>query len=754
MEPTQQSFDPRLMEKLIPWVKKPIAEHAIVVVASDFNAAKKLQLKGELLACWQAASAAMDHRALSRNTVRVSFGEYTHYISSRAMGEFNRQRKLYENCYTVGLKQSVDSFAAGLIGSKLSVVKECFISGWRLGPSKVKDFRRRNGERLMLVSPVVANFAGQIFKGKTTNISNGGALVCFAKSGAPQVAVDDPIALTFNELCRQYELDSHSVRYQVVNVDDSGDVVRVAMKRMDQNSKSEFDQLIAHLMNGHKRRNKLDVDNTVTALTARCQNLAATCQLEGQMVLSHHQQRYHLLVSQGQSLLLQVQLQLASDLIPFMVEHIKAKQVKLFLAWMDAKEQMHCADLTVLKTQAGKTEVVNLWRQSPWHKAFLLSADDIDPQLAELGTSLPCDVAPIVSKLNAPLPVKVARLSQELAKMTLIEDVSEFAQLLTSKCPTVETNNAAPYRLKLGKGQLRQVPFDKQALSEFEGTFRIGLHCKVKVHSKQWVSVTGYTNTQEAMLTLPLEKYDLGVGDELTVVWSVDGHESALLGVIDDYSDIHQSAKIKWLSEGSKVSGVFRQLEIMCVLNRAITADIHANKLDFALRNLILCNLPKASIFAKVKDQNIALCGLTATERLPEVFSDEHYRTKLDVLFSPVILKQIASGGVAQRDLLLVNVQLDEQGEVESQRVRLSDCDDYASFYSQYQALSMSGELYVFVMDVSEPRMPCDDAIVNIEYKYVSHYNPAKAKKLDETLAYDLCIGLLDISKVFKSLMA
>lgn len=756
MAPSQQSFDPKLVEKLIPWVNNPIVEHAITALAADFNAAKKSELKETLEALWKTEETPMDHRAVCRNTVKVCFGRHTHYIAARAMGEFARLKKLFGDCYTVGLKQQVDTFAAVTAANgKISLGKDCLVSGWRLDSSKVSDFRRRNGERLLLVCPVVATFEGKLFKGKTANISNGGCLVCFGSDSGPKVQVGEPIALTYTELCRKYSLESKSVRYQVVNIDDNGKVMRVALKRVDKDNKSEFDQLIAHLMNEHKRRNRLDVDNTVNALTARCYNMTAIAQLNSLMVLSHHLERYHLLVSQGQSLHLQAELQINGDMIPFMVENTDNKQSKLFYAWTDNREAVYIAEQQDLKELGLLEAVLNKWKHAVWNKAFLLKADSLDPQLAELGTSLPCDVAPIVSKLNAPLPVKVARLSQELAKMTLIEDVTYIVDPAVDKRKGngVEQVDFEQFRVPRCKGQLRQVPFDKKALPDFEGTYRFGHDCMMRFDDKEFVIVNGYANSTEAVLSLPLNKHDLAVGDKVMIVWGIDGTEIALDASISNYDILHHSTSIKWEGESGLVRSVFRELEILCVFNPAFTADLQANKLDSALRNLILSNLPKVSIFAKVREQAISLTGMTGHEYLPQEFIDERNRAKLDLLFSPEILQRLAVGGPQQRDVLMLSCHKQDDGELVTERFLFSDTDEFKKVQKAYDKLSKKGKLFVFAMDVTAPRSQSDDAIINIEYKYVTHYSPAKAKKLDDALSFDLCIQMNDITEAFKQVM-
>lgn len=428
----------------------------------------------------------------------------------------------------------------------------------------------------------------------------------------------------------------------------------------------------------------------------------------------------------------------------------------MFLAWADSRNAVFLADIVQLQQNGHYGSALSIWKKAIWNKVFLLKAVNVNPQLADLGTSLPCDVAPAVSKLNAPLPVKVARLSQELAKMAIIEDVTFIIDPIVAerKGNGVDVSTFKQYQIQQCKGQLRQVPFDKTALPDFEGTYRFSHECSLRVGKREFVIVNGYSDTEHAVISLPLNKHDLAVGDLATIVWNVDGSDITLDATISDHDVVHHATTIKWIGEPESVEAVFKKLQILCVFSTAFTADLSANKLDAALRNLILSNLPKVSIFAKVREQAISLTGLTGHEYLAEQFVDESNRAKVDLLFSPEILQKLAMGGARQHDALLVGVKTSSDGEVETQRRLLSELGDFKQIKEFYKALKSKGPVSVFAMDVSQPAPHAEDAIVNIEYKYVTHYSPAKARKLDDILAFNLSIQMVDISALFAALLS
>ncbi|NQZ10981.1 MAG: PilZ domain-containing protein, partial [Algicola sp.] len=566
-------FGADLLEKLIPWVNQPVGEHAITALTGGMDSASKLQLKQTLRDYWLRCDQAIDHRAtmakIGKPVITQDFANLTHYLAASALSEFKRLQKLYNNEFTWGLKHSIDAFVQMPVDpltdpfvdtpaapdqlkspqqTQYETKQQSLANGWRIGASKVSDFRRRNGERLLLVSKMAVHYRGHRFEAKTANISSGGCLVLIDKTSLPSGLFDDQdnaqapqacnageVGIEYLELSEQYSLNAQLMAYQVVNFKDSVHLCQLALKRVDKDGRVEFDQLIAHLMNEHRRRNRLDVENTVKALTARCWHLATIAQLNALVVLSHKLNRYHLLITQSQSFNLQTQIQLHQHLLAYMTENTGVGQCKLFLAWTDAQNTLFIAELAQL-TSGKLAAVLVHWRKGLWHKAFLVKSDSLDPQLADLGTSLPCDVAPIVSKLNSPLPVNVAQLSVELAKISLIEAVDYMIDALDVRLPEGDHNalSLVPFRLTGRGGQLRQVPF---------------------------------------------------------------------------------SAK----------------------------EDAQGNKLDSALRNLVLSNLPKVAIFANVRKQAISPSGLTGHQYLPALFIDDNHRVKLDVLFSQDILSKLGA---------------------------------------------------------------------------------------------------------------
>ncbi len=662
------SLSADLLEKLIPWANQPVGEHAITALTGGMDNASKLHLKQVLRDCWLRCDQVIDHRSImataNKPVVKVDFANLTHFVAASALVEFKRLQRLYNNELTWGLKNSIDAFvhlpvSQGADNSpklktseQSKTLEPSLASEWLMSTSKVSDFRRRNGERLLLVSKVAIHYRGQTFAAKTANISNGGCLVLIDKASLSeglfndlgnahvnsQFAIEFEVSVEYLELSEQYGLNVALMAYQVVSFNGATPLCKLALKRVDKDGRVEFDQLIAHLMNEHRRRNRLDVENTVKALTARCWHLATIAQLNAVMVLSHKRDRYHLLITQPKTAKLQNQLKLHPHLLAFMTEITDVGQCKLFLVWTDAQNLVYVADLAQL-TPGKLAAVLMHWRQALWHKAFMVKADSLDPELADLGTSLPCDVAAIVSKLNSPLPVKVAQLSVELSKISLIEAVDYMIDGLDAKLPKGDKDalSLAPFRLIGEGGQLRQVPF---------------------------------------------------------------------------------SAK----------------------------EDTQGNKLDSALRNLVLSNLPKVAIFANVHKQTISPSGLTGYQYLPAPFIDDKHRVKLNVLFSQDILSKLGAKHSQKQDMLFVSMVNDKVNE----RFLLSEFNSKKVMVNILKRINHCGDLFMFALDLTSPRTRAEDAIVTIEHKYLSHYSPSKAKKLDANLDFNLSIQLVDVSDLLR----
>lgn len=646
-------FSTELLEKLIPWANQPVGEHAITALTAGMDGASKLKLKETLKNCWRRCYQPVDHRQSGEAIIEVVFAKYTHFIATSAMVEFERLKKLYNQEFTLGLKQAIDEFVV-VPGEQVQASpqkhpqpkkrprEKTLTTGWRIGASDVRDFRRRNGERLMLVSKVGLEYQGHRFLAKTANISSGGCLVRIDPQDLPCPSLCGEVGVEYIELSEKYTLAPQWMCYQVVNFKPLEQSCQLALKRVEKDGKEEFDQLIAHLMNEHRRRNRLDVDNTVKALSARCFNLSATAQLNALMVLSHYQDQYHFLINLSQNDSQHQHLVHEAHLLPYLSENTATGVCHLFFVWTDNQNRLYVAELKDINRQPVFETMLGHWRKAQWHKVFLVKADTLDPQLADLGTSLPCDVATIVSKLNAPLPVNVARLSQELAKITLIEDVTDVVDVI------------APGKFS-GKRSGSQLARFKLA------------------------------NTH-----------------------------------------INKRSKLKPVS--FKEAG-------------------QPSKLDSALRNLILSNLPKVAIFADVRKRGVAPVGLTGHQYLPEPFIDDSRRVKLDLLFSQQILLKLANCEGHHKDILFVAMT---KGKV-TERYLLSQFMLPKLLLNILKRIKKSAELYIFILDVGQARERFEDVIVTIEHKYLSHYSPAKAKKLDASLKYNLSIQMVEVSEQFSA---
>jgi hypothetical protein len=697
--------------------------------------------------CWAQCVQRIDHRALTQEVVEVKFAQITHHICAASVKEFERQQVLYNKNYTVGLKQQVDAFAQ-TYRAQIPAQMTYKVKGWRLSSSNISDFRRQNGERLLLVSRIKLLVQGEEVDAKTSNISSGGCLIMVPAEQAKLIGVNNKISVQYSELAEIYTLDDNNVHYKVVNIEPAEDVYRIALKCISQDLTGEFDQLIEQLMRAHKQRNRLNVDNTLKALSARRYNMATVAQLNALMVLSHNANRYHLLISQGHNLGLQAELLLNEHLIPQMVEQTPAGSCKLFFAWANSQNEVYLADFQNIVKSKRYESTLKLFSSGIWHKTFLLKADAMDPELADLGTSLPANVSPIVDKLNAPLPVKVARLTKELAKITLIEDVTYVFDSLGLSDSTSKDyqRQCEPYLVTSAKGVLRQVPFNIKELRNFHGTYRFSHDCQLVQGDKQFTIVNGYANSREAVITLSLKGHQLDTSSEVSIYWGIGEVQISLPAQVIQLDDFHKRTTLKWCDEPQLVKSLFKELEQLKAFDSAFKEDVQANKLDDALRNLVLSNLPKVSIFAHTRKHSIALTALTGHQYLPGIFIDNAQQVRLDALFSQEILHTLANGPVRQQELLFVAVKA---GKVVERRL-MSEFSSSRLMFRVLQHLTASGQLFTFALDMGKTRVVADDEITRLENKYIAHYSPGKAKKLDAELAFNLSMQMVDISALFR----
>lgn len=743
-------FDSELLEKLIPWINKPVAEHAITALTAGMEESRKAALRESLQQCWQSASERIDHRSINEEVVRVDFAQLTHFICKGALEEFERLKNLYNNHYTEGLRQSLAEYVTTMEHSK-HVEERNFVSHWRIGANNLGDFRRRGGERLLLTTSVVVIHNHLRYCATTADLSMWGSLICFGPDECPELVVGEQVLIEFTQLSNKHDCHLGYLTYQVVSFNPKALTRQMALKRLpcDRPKADErFEELFRHLLQDHKQRNRLDVDNTIRAVTARSYSLSSVSQLNAIMVLSQYQQRYHLLVSQGQSLPLQAQLQVHEAMIPHMVETTPLQQSQLFYAWADSRNGIYLAGLQTLIKLNLVDDVLGVWRSASWHKAFLVRTECLTDGLVDIGTSLPCHIAPAISKLNAPLPEKVVKLSEDLNKISLIEDVSYLVDAMSmGRRNTLKTmRKFNGFRVKRSAGVLRQVLFDAQQMPKFKHTYRF-THCSCLTYkNEQYVIVNGFCDYERAMLHLSLNDNPPKRGEKIAISWEIEGSLIFLPAVVERYDEIHKMLELKWTDEQGMVKGLFAELDMLDVFAMAFKPDIHAVKLDMAVRNLILTHVPKVSVFVSLKDNGLALKGLTGVRYISEQFVDSAQRLKLDNLFSRQMLKRLAQNHGLWSDILFVGVK---DGKIVDRHL-LSEFDSYIQWLEPLRHLNRKAELYIFSIDVTPSREIADDAIVRVEKKYIRYYNPSKSAKLDKDLDYSLSIQLLDVTELMR----
>jgi hypothetical protein len=742
----QNTFSQALLEKLIPGARKPVSDITITMMAPGIDMAEKARLKMELQKCWTQCSQRMDHRAWCENTEAVDFSKQTHYIAKSALKEFERQKKLYKQYYTVGLKIQVDRFAQSK--SKDESESKYDVSGWRLGSSNVNDFRRK-GERLLLVSGVSLVHSQGSLAAKTSDMSNGGCLLLVEPEQAEHLVLLDKVTIEFSELVKKYALDQRHISYQIVDIKPSSDAYRIALKRTDEGDSSEFEQLLLRLMGEHKRRNRLDVDNTIRALSARSYNMASVAQLNSLIVMSNRNNRYHLLISQGHNISLQAELMLDKHLIPHMVENNQSGGCKLFFVWALSQNEVFITDLESMAQNDTFESTLKIWGNAVWHKAFLVKSDPIDAQLADLGTSIPSGVSPVANKLNAPLPVKVAQFARELGKISLLEDVTyvlDSIKPLQSKTQQ-SSQQSTLFRVKKSTGNLRQMPFNVKELPNFYGTYRFSHDCELTHQGKNFKIVNGHADCRDALVSIPLDSQTLKKGNKVSITWMIGELRISLDAAVVEHNKLHKRLALCWCDNPQMVKQLFKELEKLNAFDLAFKEDVQANRLDAAVRNMVLSNLPKVAIFAQSKRQAIALKGLTGHQHLPKYFIDNNNRVRLDALFSQQILLNLANSAHQHKEILFVAL---EGGKIIDRRL-ISEFSSPKLMLKVLQHLCKMSTLFIFALDVSHTREKAEDAIVNIENKYLRHYSPGKAKKLEASLAFNLSIQLTDISAMFRS---
>ena len=189
-----------------------------------------------------------------------AYGAYTFGVYEAVNNTENNFRVIYQREKAGKLTPAVNSTDSLKVQEKLHYPAKFIALG---------DFHNRHEERMNFAIPVIATLANeQRLEATSSDISVSG--VKFRFNEMQKVAVGDVIKLEFTGLNQEFQFGSQSVfEYQVKNIALEDKIQLIGAQRILDKEKDGFKQFLKGFIQGNKRRYKINLDNTITALKSR-----------------------------------------------------------------------------------------------------------------------------------------------------------------------------------------------------------------------------------------------------------------------------------------------------------------------------------------------------------------------------------------------------------------------------------------------------------------------------------------------------
>jgi len=272
-----------IIEQLKPMVNEPEFNRVLLQLASDIPKEKRFLIKMEVKRLAKPCVRSIDLRGLVDGNCKVyTFQGKNHYMDDIAVAKFEEQIRIYGS-YTFGVYEAVQNTENNFriirekeeareknATSEQSNNKDAAILGQFVVPTvNLLDYRQRNTERMnFAVAVELFNEENQSVKGLSVDVSLEGLQVklpkeTFFKKG-------ELLLVYFRGLETEFAMDKkNGIAYKLVKIIRKKDVIYLALQRATERPSPSFDKFLESFIHGNKRRYKVNMNNTIEAITSK-----------------------------------------------------------------------------------------------------------------------------------------------------------------------------------------------------------------------------------------------------------------------------------------------------------------------------------------------------------------------------------------------------------------------------------------------------------------------------------------------------
>jgi hypothetical protein len=267
-----------IIEELKPMINEPEFNQVLNQVASTISKQKRFLLKMELMRLARPCIRLIDLRGLVDGKCRLyEYQGKQHSLDELAIETFERQIRIFGE-YTIGVYEAVTNTKnnfrimhkkeqqAEKNKKSNPVVEKPKTENFQAPLIKFGTFAHRGEERMNFsVSIEIFSDMNKSIQATTIDVSVNGLKV--KASNEHLFKPEERITVQFRGLEKEYVMDKRQgVAYIISSVERTKNEQRINLKRQFDMPSPSFDTFFARFIHGNKRRYKVNLDNTITAI--------------------------------------------------------------------------------------------------------------------------------------------------------------------------------------------------------------------------------------------------------------------------------------------------------------------------------------------------------------------------------------------------------------------------------------------------------------------------------------------------------
>lgn len=272
-----------IIEQLKPVVNEPEFNQVLQQVAADVPKEKRFLIKMEVKRLAKPCLRTIDLRGHVDGKCKKYIHEgRNHFMDDIAVDKFEEQLRIFGR-YTYGVYEAVQSTENNFrLMQEREIAQEraeraqpdarkrsAVLEQFKVDTVNLLDYQQRNTERMnFAVAVEIFNQYNESMRGLSVDISLEGLQVKLPKDIIFEKG--ELLFVYFRGLENEFTLDKkHGIAYRLVKISEKNDVKYLAFQRAVDHPNKSFDNFLESFIHGNKRRYKVNMNNTIEAITSK-----------------------------------------------------------------------------------------------------------------------------------------------------------------------------------------------------------------------------------------------------------------------------------------------------------------------------------------------------------------------------------------------------------------------------------------------------------------------------------------------------